>query len=198
MYYELWKGQYQTAIDYAEDLLSGKETCDEMPLYTYSGILRCYCALDKMEEGVDICIKALSGYKKDKGYISCYGDVLIYLTLTKNFIEAKESFINQFPFALNNKCDGYVLDFYLGVLVYLHGLENDNKTELTLPTTLKLPVQHLDQVYQVSDLKTYFDAEIDRIVTAFNKRNGNTHYSTFKEEALQLLKNSRQISLVKQ
>ena len=195
--YEAWKGNHKMAIEIAEDLLSGKHTCESVPSSTYSTVLKCYCYLNKMEKGVDICTKALTAYGKDKSYLSNYGDVLKYLAITKNFVEAKEAFINQIDIALNNKCDRLVLSFYIGVLIYFHSLVNENKTELTLPSTIKLPVQHQDNTYQVIDLRNFFDKEVDRITEAFNKRNGNTYYSSFKSDALGLLKNTRAVSLVR-
>ena len=117
--------------------------------------------------------------------------------MTKNFVEARDAFINQINFAIGNKCDRFVLDFYLGVLVYLLGLEKDNKTEITLPTTVKLPELHQNNVYQIKDLITFFDTEIDQIVAAFNKRNGNDYFSYFKPTTLKLLKNSRKVPLSK-
>jgi tetratricopeptide (TPR) repeat protein len=193
--YLLWKGSYQEAIDKAEDLLNKKYSCAEVPEITYSKVLLSYACLGKFEEAVKIYELAVSALNKEKAYLEDYGRILIYLSLTQNYIKAKNAFSKQLPYALNSKCDYFVYQFYLGALIFLKSLLQQNKLEITLPENIELSIPNTNNLFQVKDLYDFINNRMDSIIKNFNRRNGNNFFSNNKDKTLNLLKLSRKVNL---
>ena len=194
--YERWKGNYELAIEKAQDLLNRKHSCAEVPLRTYEKVLRCYSELNKLDEGLAVYHEANKKLGHKRAMLTDYGNIIIYLTLTQNDVKAKTAFTKQLPYALTFDCEYNVQDFYIGVLFFLTALQNKKKKDISLPKSIELPIPHEDRKYLISDLIKFFESEIDRIAQLFNKRNGNDFYSHKKEQTMSLLANRRKVKLV--
>lgn len=193
--YLLWQGKYNLAIEKGQDLINRKYTCTEVPDITYSKLLLCYTFLGDFEKGIDFYKNCISTLNKEKAYLEDYGRVLTYLGLTQNFVKAKNVFIKQLPYALNNKCDYFIYEFYLGALVFLKSLELNGKTVISIPKEIKLNIRNENFKYAVSDVYKFVDESITLIINKFNKRNNNKFYTKKKEERLELLKLRRTVEV---
>lgn len=193
--YERWKGNYELAIEKAQDLLNGKHSCAEVPLRTFEKVIISYCQLDQLEKAVPIYQEVASKLNHEKAYLTDYGNIITYLALTENDVRAKAAFVKQLPFALTFDCEYNIQEFYIGVLFFLTALQNKKKKDISIPKSINLPVAHKNHSYQIADLIQFFDAEIDRIAQLFNERNGNDFYAQKKERVMALLPNRRKVSL---
>jgi len=195
VHYEHWKGNPQASIDTADDLLTGKQSCKEVPVATYPVIMHALTSLSRHKEAIPYYKKFIKEKEDEKSYLHEYKFIMIFLALTQNYNEAREAFIDQYPYVNLHASDFEVFQFLTGVLIYMKALTSSSISSITLPTQLSIEVPHQDNEYQVSDLTTYFEKRVDEISVAFNKRNGNKHFDTYKEKALDMLKLSKKVKL---
>jgi len=190
-----YMGEFQEAIDAAQDLLNKKMTCKSVPKRTYHKVVSSYCRLGKLEEAIPVYKKAVRNLGHHQPYLEDYGSLLILLSLTENFTPAKNIFVKQLPHALEHKQDHDIQLFYIASLFFLKALQEDGRKKIVLPEELKLPVESEKRSYQIDDLIPFFEKEIDRIADLFNERNGNDFFSYKKDKALALMKYKRAVAL---
>lgn len=155
--YQRWKGDYEVAIEKAQDILNEKHSCAEVPLRTFEKVIISYCHLNQLEKAIPIYHKAVSKLKYEKAYLTDYGNIIIYLALTQNDVPAKAVFVKQLPFALTFDCEYNIQEFYIGVLFFLTALQNEQKKDISIPKNIDLPVAHKNHTYQISDLIQFFE-----------------------------------------
>ena len=190
-----WMGEYQEAIDAAEDLLNKKMTCKEVPKRTYHKVVDSYIYLGRLEEAIPVYKKAVRNLGHHQSYLKDYSSLLIFLSLTENFTPAKNIFVKQLQHALVHKQEHDIQLFYIACLFFLKILQAEGRNKIVLPETLQLPVESKNRSFQINDLIPFFDKEIDRIANLFNERNGNDYFSHKKDKVLALVKFKRKVAL---
>lgn len=195
VYYEHWKGNPQASIDAADDLLTGKQSCKEVPLATYPIIMHALTSLSRHEKAIPYYKRFIKEKEDEKSYLLEYKYLLIYLAITQNYTEAREAFIDQYPYVNLHASDSEIFHFLIGALIYMKALMSSNISSITLPAQLVIELPHQDYEYQVSDLMIFFEQRVDAIGVAFNERNGNKHYDSYKVKALDMIKLSKKVKL---
>ena len=190
-----WVENYKEAVKKAKPLIKGKETCSDIPLRTYGRAIYCHTQLGKFEEAARIYNISRTRMDHKMPMLEDYGYIIIFLSLTGNFVRAKNVLAKQLPFALTFDCEYHIQEFYIAVLFFLKIAEQDKRKKINLPKSIQLPVENKDNAYFVKDLIPFFEKEIERIAKLFNDRNGNDYYSGKKDKVLALLKNKKKMSL---
>ena len=193
--YSCWIENYKEAIKKAKPLIKEKETCADVPLRTYGRAIYCHTQLDELEEAAKIYNISITKMNHKMPMLEDYGYIVIFLSLTGNYVRAKNIIAKQLPYALTFDCEYHIQEFYIAVLFFLKIAEEENRKKINLPKTIQLPVENKEGAYLVKNLIPFFEKEIERIAKLFNARNRNDFYSLKKDRVLALLKNKRALKV---
>jgi len=186
---------FKEAVKKAKPLIQRKETCSDVPLRTYGRAIYCHTQLGQLEEAAKIYNISRTKLDHKMPMLEDYGYIIIFLSLTGNYVRAKNVLAKQLPYALTFDCEFHVQEFYIGVLFFLKIAEQENRKKINLPKAINLPIENKDGTYLVKDLIPFFEKEIERIAKLFNDRNGNEYYSSKKDKVLALLNQRKEMSL---
>ena len=190
-----WSENYKEATKKAKSLIKKKRTCVDVPMRTYGRAIYSHTQLGELENAAKIYNISRTQMDHKMPMLEDYGYIIIFLSLTGNYVRAKNILAKQLPFAQTFDCEYHVQEFYIAVLFFLKIAEEDKRKTINLPKSVQLPVENKDGAYLVQDLIPFFEKEIDRIADLFNERNGNDFFSHKKDKALALLKFKRAVAL---
>jgi len=186
--YKVKTADYAGAIVDAQKLVSKEQTCAEVPQRTYASIMYAHMKEGEMDEAKKMYNEAMNALKdEDVPLLVDFGYIILYLTMIKDYVSAKESLIRELPKALTFNSPYEVDTFYTCCMIFLKTLQQNGHTEMALPQEIDLPVKHENGNYKISDLYAFFEKETQKIIASFNTRNGNDYYTERQANLMAIL-----------
>lgn len=167
---------FDKAIDESSAILTGAETCAEIPNLFYHKLFVPYLMTDQLEEALKLLEKSQLEHLPKR--LSMNADAIILLTANKQLTRALELVEHNWFFAHTSREQRTPFDFYLATR-YLFRVLDESTVQLRLPDSL--PFYHANGKYAIKDLLAVLDDRILDIKKAFDQRNGTDVYA--KKEA---------------
>ncbi|EMY78098.1 hypothetical protein LEP1GSC060_1844 [Leptospira weilii serovar Ranarum str. ICFT] len=170
-------GQYETVLEKAKPIVSGKLRCAKVPHLTYGYLLLPLLRLNQPEEAARL---HTIGYKlaaKSAALLGTVADHLLFLGVTGEIAKAIKLLEKHFGSAfgtpdLDNRFQFYKAAKFLTERLLLLNLES---VKIRLPKTF--PNYKEKGNYAVSELDFWFGKEVSQLASRFDSRNGNDSYS---------------------
>lgn len=161
------------AVETAHVILSGEQSCMEVPHITYSTLLRSLAQLGRYDECDEVQAKDYRLIRRNPEFLHQVAEHIGYLTHRGNLTKAV---------ALLEKHLAWIAGTFEQTPRYLFLTAAANLlTKLGDRKRLKLPAEFEKHdeggEYDVADLAQWFQQERDELGATFDKRNGNDHYS---------------------
>jgi tetratricopeptide (TPR) repeat protein len=176
-------GELKKAMKVAQPLLSGNLFCTHVPKDTWSKLLLPVYTSGDVECSAIFAEKLGKKLKtmKYNGNLDAVYALIIYHAKLGELTKAIKWLEKFMPTALEQKQLNGKFWFFTAA-AYLFNHISREKIKLMLPAAF--PSYNASGVYQVKDLKVWFDAEANNIAARFDKRNGNNGFATSKEKLL--------------
>lgn len=179
------EGKDEEAISEAAAILQGRFACAEVPHHTYARLLFPLLRTGQLEDAVTYHLKGYEMIARNRDFLNCTAEHLLFATLTDNLPHATELFSRHLSWALDTKDMFDRLQFYTAARFLLHRLQHNGQEEIDLRLPPNFPAQRKNDLYPTSFLQAWFDTQAREIVYAFNRRNGNSYFSDAFEESKQ-------------
>ena len=171
------------AIAVAQPLLNGSLSCHSVPQTTFARLIPEFLLLGRHDEAMGMASKLLKKIKKEDrdDYARCYS-LLGYMAVMKKYAKGISIFKDHFEHAWRVKSKWGKFHFYAySALLFREVLKKSDikQIELTLPANF--PLYSANNQYDINILLTWLEKEVQDLVAAFNKRNGNIYFSTIVE-----------------
>jgi pentatricopeptide repeat protein len=166
--------QPDIAMEKAKGILSGDQTCAEVPHITYSTLLRSLAQLNRYDEADEFHAKDYRLIRRNPEFIRQVAEHISYLTHRGNLKKAV---------SLLEKHVGWIIGtyelmpryYFLTAAAHLLDRLGEGKKKLKLPTEFEK--HDPSGKYDLPQLAGWFKGERDELGAAFDKRNGNDYYS---------------------
>jgi tetratricopeptide (TPR) repeat protein len=175
--------EVRQAIIAAQPLLSGSLSCHSVPQTTFARLIPEFLLLGRHDEAKGMASRLLKKLKKEDrdDYARGYS-LLGYMAVMKKYEKGISLFKDHFENAWRVKSKWGKLHFYAYAAFLFREVQKKSditKVELTLPSNF--PLYTANNQYDISILLPWLEKEVQDLVAAFNKRNGNTYFSTLVE-----------------
>ncbi len=177
--YHMHGERYQHAIDIAEPILRGFESCDDgQPLTTYSASLIPLVRLDRRDDAKRY-YQAARQLLDGMGYAALWaaGRQLAFASLDDRPDDAREIFELWAPRAFRHGTATDLFGFLLACHVYVRMLAKRGDTvQLGFPELDDAP-RPTNGLVDVADFKSWVDLRVDHLAMRFDERNRNSEFS---------------------
>lgn len=171
-------GQYGQAVKKAIALINGKQRCESVPHSTYGKVLYPLIQLGRLDQAKDLHKTGYPLVAKRYNLLTTVAQHLFAVTAFDELSRGIRLIEKHLPWAL-------ATNELLPRTRFLHStallLERVAKSR-PKPRKLKLPATlacyRADSTYSPDELANHFRTEADRLVRAFDQRNGNKYYAT--------------------
>ncbi|MCC6361205.1 MAG: hypothetical protein IT450_20895 [Phycisphaerales bacterium] len=178
---------HKRAIRAAEPLLDGRLECAEEPHHTTCLAIRSFHRLGRLGEAVE-CYERTR--RRLRPTSSLYGELAIhieFLTLTSNFRRAVGLLERHLAGALATWDFEMKFKFLVAALLLIRALRRTRDGSMRLRLAGATPISRPDGVVNLAEAEAWLEGECRVIADAFDRRNGNSHYSSLVDEVPDLL-----------
>jgi pentatricopeptide repeat protein len=166
--------QPDAALEKARDILSGDETCAEVPHITYSTLLRCLAQLNRYDEADEFHAKDYRLIRRNPEFLRQVAEHIGYLTHRGNISKAV-SLLEKHIGWISGTFEMIPRYYFLTAATNLLEKLGEGKKKLKLPAEFE---RHEESGhYDLPQLAQWFRDERDELGKAFDKRNENDYYS---------------------
>ena len=178
--YLLALGDFEEAEIQAQALFSGKLKCKEVPEVTYGAFLRAYnwkiCSgkivdLEKVQLYCDKIRQAVSRQKIGTEFI---GDILLFYALTDT-PKALPFYKKYWPYFEENKNPAQRFYFACAAARFFADMKEKGSYRMKLPANF--PCYHENDVYNVAELREYYEAAARSCMGKLDERNHSHHFA---------------------
>lgn len=179
--FEIFRGDYDKALEVAKPLLEGKHSCNIVPRRTYAVLLEPLMKLERWQDAADFFAKGWQleqAEDEDARYLDFIAHYLFYLVMVDDYHQALELFQDNVARALSTPDLLRQYDFYLASYLLFSGLERKadaNDVKLELPTEHEL--YQTTGVYSRQTLATFFEENSHQLAQRFDKRNQSNAFT---------------------
>lgn len=161
----------------AQPILAGRMTCAEIPHSTYAWILRALVRLSRLEEAVTYHKRGYRLVMKNRDFLQEVARHIEFLVLTDNLSRAATLFERHLHWALESSEKDKALEFLFASRLFLSRLVATGRATISLKLPASFPLFEASGKYRPAALLEHFEAEIEKLVAQFDRRNGNDFYS---------------------
>ncbi len=169
------RGMWEKAIEEAQPILNGEETCGEIPSMFYDVM-----AIPYLKTGLRAEAMALLDKMEQEGTarkLDITHTALLLHTVNDNVSRALELLERNWHLADEMRERHTPFDFFLAARFLLRKLRASGREEVKLDLNKELSFYRPESTYPIGELLEVLDHEIALIRDAFNQRNGNDQYS---------------------
>ncbi|WP_273445365.1 hypothetical protein [Neolewinella agarilytica] len=169
------RGMWEKAIEEAQPILNGEETCGEIPSMFYDVMAIPYLKTGQRAEALALLDKMEQEDTARK--LDITHTALLLHAVNDNVSRALELLERNWHLADGMRERQTPFDFFLAARFLLRQLRAAGREEVKLDLNEQLSFYRSENSYPVAELLEVLDHEIALIREAFNKRNGNDQYS---------------------
>ena len=184
--YHLYKKDYEKALEIFKPILSGKQTCSEIPHLTYSRFLLPLVRMGNYKLALEYEAKDYKLIYKNKEFINEIINSIICLSIL-NIDKAVERFTKHYDWHIKSKDDFHRFRFNLASWFLFEKIKLNNINEITLNIPEITSVFSDNGRYQVEELICHFKAITTEIAGKFDVRNCNTYFKDYIDYTFELL-----------
>jgi len=186
--YLLFNQDFEKALKAAKPILTGKQSCNVIPLKTYGLLLIPLLHLGKKEEAERYHKKGLASFKNNQERLRWLSHHLTYLALTHQLDEALSLFERYVEAGLSTfELEGQFY-FALAASLMFKRFKETERSSLSLRLPQSCPIAKADRQYETSDLIQYFVKLSEDSAQAFDSRNETKQFQDIIAEHESLLK----------
>lgn len=167
---------FDKAIEESSPILTGAESCDEIPDIFYHKLIVPYLMTGQKEEALKLLKKSKLEHLPKR--LSMNADGVILLTANKQLTRALELVEHNWVFAHASREQRTPFDFYLAARYLFRVLAKDDQKEIQLRLQDNLPFYRAEGKYAIHDLLEVLNGRITEIQKAFDQRNGTDVYAS--------------------
>ena len=178
----LYNREFQTFLDEAKPILDRNLSCRSVPKTTYPKAVYACMQSNKWDLAEQYCQAALDELELNKRNFEQYCYVLLYLATQNKYIKGREIIENQLSL-MNDRIDNVSqCTFYHACYLFFQHMKNEGQEKVTLRLALnpafidKFIKADKDEVYDISELVSWFKKQAELHAKALDQRNGNTFY----------------------
>jgi len=169
------RGMWEKAIEEAQPILNGQETCGEIPAMFYDVMAIPYLKTGRRAEALALLDKMEQEDTARK--LDITHTALLLHAINDNASRALELLERNWHLAAALRERHTPFDFFLAARFLLRRLQASGREEVKLDLSEQLPFYRSGNAYQIGELLEVLDQEIAVIRDAFNERNNNDQYS---------------------
>ncbi|MBD1923490.1 hypothetical protein H6F77_20800 [Microcoleus sp. FACHB-831] len=173
----IYMGEYERAIACAYPILSGKQTCSEIPHLSFGKILVPLLRLGRIEEAMHYHVRGYRLISSNRDFLETIAEHLKFLVLTNNLVKAVELFEKHLIWALEtaNVYDSFC--FYLAANFLMTELQENGKNRVSLILPKSFSEYQQSGTYEVDKLRMALFKKVQHLAAKFNERNGNDYFN---------------------
>lgn len=173
VFYHLFLGKKEKALQLAEPILRGAMRCAEIPHITYANVLLPLLQLGQVEQAAEYHHKGYRLIATNRNFLAQIGDHLLFLALTDNLLRGIHLFEKHVSWALevNDQRERWL--FFLGARFLLSRVVESGTTSLKLRLPKALPCYQEEGRYESAILASWLDETCRDLAARFDERNGN-------------------------
>ena len=175
------KNDIEAALDTAEPIFSGRQSCNVVPHYTYTNFAKYYFENGDIESARFFAEKALRIINRDFGgteSMGRYKGMCISVFAFCNIRKSLKFFKGQIRHYYTNQCGLDNFYFYRGAYHLFMQLEKSGEDCVSLNFPFRDDDIYSESgKYAVSQLKEYFFEKTKYIADRFDERNHNSHFN---------------------
>lgn len=179
--YYLFINDYGKAMELAQILLTGEESCTHSLPNICHTLLQHYIRNKQMEEAGQIAQRGYRVIKNDDEFIYQIGTYFTYYALT-NPKKGMTIYVRHLPWIIGNENGSDQFKFSLGALTLWKGLKQVQKTgkcRLNVPS--ELPFYREDGIYSIDEMIGYYQGIVENLAQKF-KAQGQDYYTRMLQE----------------
>ena len=162
------------AVQLAGPIINGELFCAEVPHVTYAKLLIPLVRLNRLDEAHAYSRKGYALVKNNLKFLEEAADHLIFMVLTHDLKGAVQLVERHLNVALNTPVPRRRLAFYRACLFLFRRLEQSPQGKRVLHLPDDFPLWNKTGVYDLTQVKEWFEREARALAEQFDARNGNT------------------------
>lgn len=184
--YQIYRGASEVALRVAEPIIDGRKVCRSVPHRTFANLLIPLVKLGRWDEAYDLHLR---GYHLMAGKVAMLPylcEHLHFVGLYGDFEKGAQILESHFDWSNKNTNihDRYL--FYRAAWAFLDLMIDSGREMSTLRLPESFPMKSENNVYQVAELKDWFEKRTREIGERFDRRNGSNHFANEQIEKLAL------------
>jgi hypothetical protein len=184
--FHVMRGRWKKAVTSVNDVLAKNMTCAEEPHRTYSRVLYPLLKTGELDRARDYQARGAKLIAKEgMEFLRAHGRQLEFLALTDDIPRAKRVLERRFNDAIGSVDVNSRMRFYRAAWIFCECLKADGATriKIQLPDHETLPAVDDKGNRDTGALADWFRDESLALAKRFDKRNGNTWFSDYINEA---------------
>ncbi len=165
------------ALRAAKPILTGKMKCGEVPERTYAGIAMPLIRLGKHGRALEHYQTGYRLIRQNPKFVRHKGMFLVALTLTGNLDRAVKLLDRHLPEAIDSASPWWRFEFYLAARLLLEKLADTGRETVPIRVPEKVDLGDSAESPKIAELSRWLDAELVKLATAFDARNGNAIFT---------------------
>ncbi|WP_027626112.1 hypothetical protein [Clostridium lundense] len=182
--YYIFMGDYKQALQQGKDILNGRFTCGEVPSTTFANLLIPVYSLGKYELAEEFHKKGLRLINGDKELITSIPYHIMYLSIS-NIEKGIEVFQKNYSALFKNESAATTMWFDAACYALFSNINKKGIEKIKLRLPKNSPIYSGDD-YDIKALEKYFLDETEKLMNAFDKKNGNYIVSEFLKRHLKV------------
>ncbi|MBM83543.1 MAG: hypothetical protein CMJ78_23535 [Planctomycetaceae bacterium] len=177
----------EEAIEAAQPLLNGEESCSTVPQSTYGHVLLPLIRPGRAEEAAKIHSKGYSKIAGNPKFLVTASEHLQFLVHQRKLVKAVQVLERHYPLVLESAVGYEQYYFYRAAQLLFEALaRNGSRPTRKFRFQESCPIWREDRSYEVAAVLDFFCEQTKTIAQQFDQRNGNDHFSQQVEEYREL------------
>jgi tetratricopeptide (TPR) repeat protein len=171
-------GKNEASIEMLSPLMESKKKGDFF-LLSRTLMMMPLAYLGKMEQAMRYMKRVMKEVEYTPYYVPCHGDMMAFLGATGNWEKGMQILQKSLKSSEENQLEIELASYYRGACYTLASVPEEHRAEYPLQLPEKHPFPHEGKRINLMDLHAHYHARLEKILSAFDKRNENTFMSEY-------------------